>query len=76
MQLANLLKKSRTQLHVATPHGSDKNATKLDMINLETHFMLQLPTGQIKMQPNNLELIIVDDVVIVATPHGSDKNAT
>ncbi len=58
---------------VATPHGSDKNATISLGMRLDS--LLQLPTGQIKMQQ-----IITENpgavILLVATPHGSDKNAT
>jgi len=61
--------------NVATPHGSDKNATE-EWEGRRTRFrMLQLPTGQIKMQLENG--IRTEEVITsVATPHGSDKNAT
>jgi len=62
---------------VATPHGSDKNAT---VHNFKTNLpkrMLQLPTGQIKMQLNNFQGRKARFFCKkVATPHGSDKNAT
>ncbi len=36
--------------------------------------MLQLPTGQIKVQPSRLNSFLPSQ--LVATPHGSDKSAT
>jgi len=48
-------------------HCSSKEKDEQDIV------LLQLPTGQIKMQPKNFTIIYV---IIVATPHGSDKNAT
>ncbi len=40
-------------MNVATPHGSDKNATLTAAVAIDKIFnkKLQLPTGQIKMQP-------------------------
>jgi len=45
---------------VATPHGSDKNAT-FDMYVADdiVQFVLQLPTGQIKMQLVERDIIVV-----------------
>jgi len=62
---------------VATPHGSDKNATFFNpqFFNPRICRMLQLPTGQIKMQPQSQDMQSISKIC-VATPHGSDKNAT
>ena len=61
---------------VATPHGSDKNATGgVALLIDDLLILLQLPTGQIKMQLGKT-FVSVKSQNSVATPHGSDKNAT
>jgi len=49
MQLGNNIS-VRTVVTVATPHGSDKNATHGHDVLIIIFYVLQLPTGQIKMQ--------------------------
>jgi len=61
---------------VATPHGSDKNATLGGVEMRKNVIMLQLPTGQIKMQQKKSSTEQIHLFSRVATPHGSDKNAT
>jgi len=51
MQLSDSAKSLQKKRKVATPHGSDKNATTETVVTRNNvEIKLQLPTGQIKMQ--------------------------
>ncbi len=63
-------------LYVATPHGSDKNATKFGKIDATSPKKVATPHGSDKNATQQQSEQRITKKSRVATPHGSDKNAT
>jgi len=73
MQQANSDKQPDIVFEVATPHGSDKNAT-LHCTKISEIYQVATPHGSDKNATYSNCAFIPS--IRVATPHGSDKNAT